>query len=310
MRKAEIKIALPQKQPQAANTHVEMNLAKKPPGAGLYLVATPIGHAQDITLRALNMLRQADYLFCEDTRVSGNLLRLHGISANKRLRNLHEHNEHEMALEIVKLIKQGKSIAYLSDAGLPLISDPGAFLVQQIVQHEMPVTSLPGANAALTALQLSGLPTDRFTFHGFLPAKAKARQEMLQKLATIPITQIFYEAPHRIEKSLTDMLAAFGPRQAVVARELTKLHEEVLRGSLDDLLRQIREKEKLRGEMVVVIAPAEKMQEAQQENDVDLMLREALKTMSARDAAFHVSSKTGLKRRAMYQRLVELDAKK
>lgn len=274
--------------------------------AGLYLVATPIGHAQDISLRALDVLDEADVIYCEDTRVSQKLFHMHGISFS-RLKAAHAHNEEQAATAIVADIKKGMSVAYVSDAGLPLISDPGHVIVEKVLAEELPLTSIPGANAALTALQLSGLPAQPFYFVGFLPPKEKARGDALEALAKIPATLVFYEAPHRFAESLSSMAEALGNRRAAYARELTKLHEEVVRGHLPELAKSLSGKADVKGEIVVVVAPPE--EEVLDEKDIDAQLKAALKTLSPRDAAFDVAARTGLSKRALYQRILGLQKK-
>lgn len=272
----------------------------------LYLVATPIGNASDITLRALAVLDAADAIFCEDTRVTQKLLAMHGITG-KKLIAAHDHNEDAAAPKIAARIKDGEAVAYASDAGLPLISDPGARIVKTLLDEGLSITSLPGANAALTALQLSGLPATSFYFAGFLPVKTNARRDALAALAAIPATLIFYEAPHRLKESLADMLAVFGARPAVYARELTKRFEDIQRGALDTLCARAEEAEKIRGECVILVGAAQPGDTIKAPQDkVDAMLRDALKTLSPRDAAFDVATKTGLKKRDVYQRILEM----
>lgn len=271
---------------------------------GLYLVATPIGHAQDITLRALDVLEAADVIYCEDTRVSQKLFHLHGMTPS-RLKPAHDHNEDKAARAIIADIRAGKAVAYVSDAGLPLISDPGHIIVREVLAENLPLTSIPGANAALTALQLSGLPALPFYFGGFLPSRSKARRDALAALATLPATLVFYEAPHRLCESLADMKAVLGDRAAAYARELTKMYEDVVRGRFSSLLAYLEEMEKVKGEIVIVVGPPEKEQ-GPAGDDVDALLRRALETMSPRDAAFDVAARTGLARRDLYQRILAL----
>jgi 16S rRNA (cytidine1402-2'-O)-methyltransferase len=273
---------------------------------GLYLVATPIGHAQDITLRALEVLEEVDAIYCEDTRTSQKLFHLHGI-AHSRLKSAHDHNEERAGAAIAAEIQSGKSVAYVSDAGLPLISDPGHGLVQQVLDAGLPVTSIPGANAALTALQLSGLPPLPFYFAGFLPPKSKARLDALRELSPLNATLVFYEAPHRLAECLADMLDALGNRPASYARELTKLHEEVQRGPLQDLMHTLEKKGEVRGEIVICVGPPEKKAARPAMDDrIDALLLDALKTLSPRDAAFDIAARTGLARRDLYNRILAL----
>ena len=227
-----------------------------PLAPGLYLVATPIGNLGDITLRALEVLRAVDRIACEDTRQTQKLLNHYGIE--KPTISCHEHNERERAAEFVEAIQAGKAIAVVSDAGMPGISDPGGVLAAAAIAAGVPVIPIPGANAALSALIASGLPTGQFTFLGFLPEKAGARRTFLEDLAaqprTAPQTVIFYEAPHRILETLSDLESVFGPGlHAVLARELTKLHEEFLRGTVAEIRQNLAARDRIRGEFVLLI---------------------------------------------------------
>ncbi len=223
---------------------------------GLYLVATPIGNLGDITLRALEVLKQADRIACEDTRQTQKLLNHFGITTPSI--SYHEHNERQRAAELIEALKTGARIAVVSDAGMPGISDPGSVLVREAIAAGVPVFPIPGANAALSALVASGLPADEFHFMGFLPEKAGARRTRLEDLAAQPRetaqTLIFYEAPHRVADTLADLEAVFGPALPIAAaRELTKLHEEFLRGSVSEVRRQLAERDRIRGEFVLLI---------------------------------------------------------
>lgn len=279
---------------------------KKNAVGSLTLVATPIGNSADIALRALETFRNADIIFCEDTRQTQKLLMMHGITG-KKLAAAHEHNEAFAATKILAEINAGKSVAYASDAGLPLISDPGETIMQIMIEEGVSVTSVPGANAALTALQLSGLPALPFYFAGFLPPKTKARKDALKLLQSIPATLVFYEAPHRLAETLADMLHVLGDRAAAYARELTKMHEEIQRGTLSELANHTEKQERIRGECVIIIAPPSTATAQNDDADeTDKLLLTALKTLSPRDAAFDVAAKTGLQRRALYQRILEL----
>ncbi|MGD8192555.1 16S rRNA (cytidine(1402)-2'-O)-methyltransferase [Brevibacillus ginsengisoli] len=217
----------------------------------LYLVATPIGNLEDITVRSLNTLREADIIACEDTRQTRKLL--NHFQIEKRTISYHEHNKEASGQGILDLLAEGKKIALVSDAGLPAISDPGADLARDAIAAGFPVIPIPGANAALTALIASGLPTDRFIFCGFLPREKKERRNELDRLRRYPETLIFYEAPHRIDKTIEAMLEVLGDRQAVLARELTKRYEEFTRGQLSELLEWINSGE-VRGEFCMVVA--------------------------------------------------------
>ncbi len=217
----------------------------------LYLVATPIGNLEDITARALRVLAQASLIACEDTRHTRGLLNHFGIKT--KTISYHEHNEQERAAELVALLLSGASVAVVSDAGTPGINDPGFRLVRACVEQRVPIVPIPGASAFVAALVASGLPTDEFYFGGFLPARSTARRARLAQLKTFPATLIFYEAPHRIAATLADVREILGERAAVVARELTKLHEEFTRGSLSELAQRFSALQAARGEMVLLI---------------------------------------------------------
>jgi 16S rRNA (cytidine1402-2'-O)-methyltransferase len=227
-----------------------------PLAPGLYLVATPIGNLEDITLRALRVLKEADLIACEDTRQTQKLMNHFGITT--RTTSYHEHNELERAQELVRELEQGKCIAVVSDAGMPAISDPGFRLVSLAIQHGVPVIPIPGASAFLSALVASGFPTDSFAFNGFLPAKRGQRRQTLEKLRNSQRTQVFYEAPHRIVDALEDVVEVIGPqRQIVVAREVTKLYEEFLRGTAQEVLENLKVRNEVRGEITLLIGKAE-----------------------------------------------------
>ena len=227
----------------------------KPLAPGLYLVATPIGNLEDITLRALRVLRQADRIACEDTRQTQKLLNNFDIKTPTV--SYHMHNEGSRTEELLRELQAGARIAVVSDAGTPGIADPGGQIAAAAIAAGVDVFPVPGANAAVSALIASGLPTERFTFHGFLPAKAGARKTALEELARGGVTHVFYEAPHRIVETLADVAAVFGAAQPVaVARELTKLHEEFLRGPVGELQAQLAGRASVRGEIVLMFAPA------------------------------------------------------
>jgi 16S rRNA (cytidine1402-2'-O)-methyltransferase len=273
---------------------------------GLYLVATPIGNAQDITLRALDILKRADLVACEDTRVTGNLLSRHGIKA--RLAPYHDHNAERARPALLARLAGGEAVALVSDAGTPLLSDPGFKLVRACLDAGIAVTAAPGPSAAVAGLILSGLPTDRFFFGGFLPAKAEARTRALAGLAGVPATLVFFESAQRLAAALADMARVLGPRHAAVARELTKMFEEVRRGTLEELAARYRQEGPPKGEVVVVVAPPE-TEPAASDVDLDARLREALAGSSVRDAAAIVSEATGLPRRLVYSRALALGRK-
>ena len=217
----------------------------------LYLVATPIGNLADITHRALQILNDVDLIACEDTRHTHKLLQHYGI--NTKTVSYHEHNEQQRAAELIDDLKQGKDIAVVSDAGTPSISDPGFRLVRAAIENEVAVVPVPGPSALISALIAAGLPTDEFFFAGFLPARSNARRTRLGELRSVPGTLIFYEAPHRLSTALTDAFEILGEREAVVARELTKVHEELRRGRLSELAAHYANEENARGEIVVLI---------------------------------------------------------
>jgi 16S rRNA (cytidine1402-2'-O)-methyltransferase len=270
---------------------------------GLFIVATPIGNASDITLRALEILREVDVIACEDTRVSAKLLAIHGIST-RRL-PYHDHNADRMRPQILARLAAGERIALISDAGTPLISDPGYKLVRDAVAAGLRVHTAPGASAALAALVLSGLPSNRFLFAGFLDAKSAARRRELTELSQLRATLIFYESGPRLAASLADMEAILGDRPAAVARELTKLYEEVVRDGLAALARRYEADGPPKGEIVIVVGPPLDAPPAA-EADIDALLQEALGRASVRDAAAEVAARLGLPKREVYARAVAL----
>jgi 16S rRNA (cytidine1402-2'-O)-methyltransferase len=226
------------------------------PGPALYLVATPIGNLEDITLRALRVLREVDQIACEDTRQTQKLLNHYGITTHTI--SYHEHNEMTRAAELVKEMQEGASVALVTDAGMPGISDPGYRLISLAIRHHVPVVPIPGASAFLAALVASGLPTDSFRFSGFLPAKRGERRAALQAVRTSPRTQVFYEAPHRMIEALADVCEVLGnARHVVIAREVTKLHEEFLRGRAGEILEALKARDAVKGEITLLIAKAE-----------------------------------------------------
>jgi 16S rRNA (cytidine1402-2'-O)-methyltransferase len=223
---------------------------------GLYLVGTPIGNLEDITLRALRILKEADLIACEDTRQTQKLLNHYSITT--RTTSYHEHNEATRAAELVQELEKGSRIALVSDAGMPGISDPGFRLVSLAIQHEIPVVPIPGASAFLSAVVASGLPTDAFQFRGFLPAKRNARRVVLESIQQSAGTEIFYEAPHRLAETLEDIVEILGSdRKIVVAREVTKLHEEFLRGRAAEVQQKLNKRDAIKGEITLLIGKAE-----------------------------------------------------
>jgi 16S rRNA (cytidine1402-2'-O)-methyltransferase len=225
-------------------------------GPTLYLVATPIGNLEDITLRAIRLLKEVDVIACEDTRQTQKLLNHYGIAT--RTISYHEHNEMTRAAELVKEMQEGASVALVTDAGMPGISDPGFRLISLAIRHHLPVVPIPGASAFLAALVASGLPTDSFRFSGFLPAKRGERRAALEGIKDSPRTQVFYEAPHRIVEALSDVVETLGnDRHVVIAREVTKLHEEFLRGRAGEVLENLKSREGVKGEITLLIGKAE-----------------------------------------------------
>lgn len=273
---------------------------------GLHFVSTPIGSARDITLRALDVLAGADVLVAEDTRTLRHLMEIHGVALGGRpLIAYHDHSGEGTVTRLLALIGEGRSVAYASEAGTPLISDPGFELARAVAAEGLPMTAAPGACAAICALTLSGLPSDRFLFAGFPPAAQGARRKFLTDLAPVQATLIFYESPKRLRALLADMEVALGPdRAAVICRELTKRFEEVSRGPLADLSERFADRE-VKGEIVVlvdraapVVAGAETVEDA---------LKAALQTMSVKDAASFVSQTLGVPRKMVYRIALDLD---
>jgi 16S rRNA (cytidine1402-2'-O)-methyltransferase len=227
---------------------------------GLYVVATPIGNLEDITLRAVRVLKEADQIACEDTRQTQKLLNHYGISS--RTVSYHEHNELTRAPELVLDLEGGARVALVTDAGMPGISDPGFRLISLAIRHHIPVVPIPGASAFLAALVASGLPTDSFRFSGFLPAKVGQRRQVLESVKSSPRTQVFYEAPHRIKEAVADVVEMLGAeRPLVIAREVTKVHEEFLRGRAGDVLNTLNARGDIKGEITLLIGKAEEGQE-------------------------------------------------
>ena len=274
------------------------------PTGCLYLVATPIGNLEDITLRALRVLKEADLIACEDTRQTQKLLQHYDV--HKELVSYHEHNELTRAPELVIQLEEGAQVALVSDAGMPVVSDPGHRLVVLCLRHHIPVVPIPGPSAFVAALAASGLPTEEFLFVGFLPSRAGARRKKIEELRAEPRALVFYEAPHRLAEMLADAAEILGSRQAVVAREVTKIHEEFLRGSLAELRDAARVREP-RGEITLLIGPAE--EGAPQElPSVSLKQRvqqlEAEAGLDRKAALKQAARERGLGKREAYKRLL------
>lgn len=272
---------------------------------GLYLVPTPIGNLRDLTFRALDVLAGVDLIVCEDTRVTAKLLKAFGLKKSMRVYNDHATEKDRNA--IVKIIEEGESVALVSDAGTPLVPDPGFKLVRQIIAQGHMVTSLPGPSAILPALQLSGLPSDAFSFVGFLPARSGPRKAILEKWKDRTGTLICFETGPRLEESLKDIKKVMGDRPAAIARELTKLYEEVRRGRLSDLIEDVSQNGAPKGEIVLVIG--ENKTEEISEDTIEGQLKAALKTLSVRDAADMVAQATGKPKKTIYQLALKLSGK-
>jgi 16S rRNA (cytidine1402-2'-O)-methyltransferase len=273
---------------------------------GLHVVATPIGNLKDISFRALSTLAAADAVIAEDTRVTKTLLAHYGISTP--LVAYHEHNARVIRPHLIARLESGAALALVSDAGTPLVSDPGFRLVQEALDKGVHVTSVPGPSAVLAALVVAGLPTDRFFFEGFLPHKSGPRRARLAELAQVPGTLVFFESPRRLAETLADCAAVLGPRDAAIARELTKLFESVRRGPLDKLSQALAQEEPPRGEIVLLVAPPGEGAATATAADLDARLAEALESYSVKDAASVVSAATGQPRRQVYARALQLAA--
>ncbi len=276
-------------------------LSDKPLGPGLYIVSTPIGNLRDITLRALDTLAAADMVLCEDTRVTGKLVHAYGLK--QKLIRYDEHEAEQVRPRVLAALAEGAKVALVSDAGTPLVSDPGYRLVLAAVDAGYRVYPIPGASALLAGLAGAGLPTDRFLFAGFPPPKSAGRRALFETLKPIRATLIFYEGISRTADCLADMAAVFGDRRAVVARELTKLHETILRGPLPALAADPRLQDP-KGEIVILVAPGD--EEAASAQDADTALAEALTRMGPSDAASEVAKALGLNRRELYRRAIEM----
>ena len=260
------------------------------PGSALYVVATPIGNLEDITLRALRVLKEVDLIACEDTRQTQKLLSHYGIQT--RTVSYHEHNEMTKAAELVVDLESGAKIALVTDAGMPGISDPGFRLIALAIRHHVPVVPIPGASAFLAALVASGLPTDSFRFSGFLPAKAGQRRKLFESVRESPRTQVFYEAPHRVLETLADVVEVLGSdRHVVVAREVTKIHEEFLRGRAVEVLEQLKGRGDVKGEITLLIAKGEGSELRAASSEVSVGQR--VKQIMSEE---HVDEKTALKK--------------
>ncbi len=284
--------------------------AAEPRGC-LYIVGTPIGNLEDITLRALRILKEVDVIACEDTRHTQKLLNHYNIE--KKLVSYHEHNEMTRSPELLIQLEQGAKVALVSDAGMPLISDPGYRLVTLCVRHKIPIVPIPGPSAMLAALTAAGLPNEEFVFFGFLPARSGERRRMLERLRIEERTIIFYEAPHRVAESIADLLDILGDRPACIAREVTKLHEEFLRGKLSQIAESLVERP-ARGEITLLVGPPEQsgisgqVDSTQSLSDrVEELIRQA--KLDRKDALKLAAKERGITRRAAYDQLIDSKAK-
>ncbi len=277
--------------------------------AGLYLVATPIGTAADITVRALDILTNADMLAAEDTRNTLKLMDIHGVKLNGRpILSYHDHNGAAQRPRLMRAIEEGKSVAYVSDAGTPLIADPGYQLAAEAITRGLAVTSAPGASALLAALCVAGLPTDRFMFAGFPPVKSVAKEKFLREFENVPATLVFYESPRRVAACLAVMQRVYGAhRKVAVCRELTKKFEEVRRATLGELADQYANEPAPKGEVVIVLGPP--LETAASPADIDAALLDALQNASLKDAAREVAEMLKLPRKQLYARALELSGK-
>jgi 16S rRNA (cytidine1402-2'-O)-methyltransferase len=275
------------------------------PTGTLYIVSTPIGNLEDITLRAIRVLKEADIVAAEDTRHSRHLLDRYRIGT--QLTSYHDHNKEEKAPVLVARLLEGKSVALVSDAGTPGISDPGYFLINLAIDRDIPVVPIPGATAAIAALSVSGMPTDRFVFEGFLPPKHLARLKRLQELSREERTLVFYEAPHKIIRAIEDMLEVFGNRRVVITRELTKIHEEMIRGTLSEGLKRLQEGT-IKGEFTVIVHGATKNPKKQ-----DIDIAEYLKNLilhrglSRKEAVSAAAEELGMPKKDVYKESLKIE---
>jgi len=286
-----------------------MNFQTKPLTAGLYFVATPIGSARDMTLRGLDILANADLIAAEDTRTARKLMDIHGVPLGKRqVVAYHDHSGEKPTQRLVDAVRSGKAVAYVSEAGTPLVADPGYELGAAMIAADLPVTSAPGASAVLAALTVSGMATDRFAFIGFLPTSASQRETEIAALRDVAMTLVFYESPKRVRQMLIDLGHVLGAgRQAVVCRELTKKFEETTRGTLAELADAFADRT-VKGEIVVLVSRSDG--DVVEDTDVQAALADALQTMRVKDAATMVAGALGLPRRQVYQMALGLAKEK
>ena len=276
--------------------------------SGLHILATPIGTANDITIRALNILRDADILVAEDTRVLRKLMEIHGINLNgRKILSYHDHNGELQRPKLIALIKEGKVLAYASDAGTPLIADPGFSLTKLAIQNNIRVHAAPGASALLTALCLAGLPTDNFFFGGFLGSKSSQRIKNLQKIQNLDATIVYYESPKRTLSTLKDISKIFGNDRLIsVCREMTKKFEEVIRGTVDQVIDEIKSRHSFKGEVVIVLGPPTKKEISDEE--IYSALQIALQEYRIKDAATQISEQFGVPKKRSYEMALRIKA--
>lgn len=268
----------------------------------LYLIPTPIGNLDDITLRALNTLKEVDIVFAEDTRETFNLLKYYNI--NKKIESCHKYSEMKNKEKILKILKEGKTIGFVSDRGTPLISDPGNFVVNEVIKENIPVIALPGATALIPALNMSGLDNERFLFYGFLNNKKNAAKKELNKLKDVECTMIFYESPRRLKTTLELMLEAFGNRKISIVREISKLHEEIIRDSIENVTKIIDD---IKGEIVIVVEKKKNNKlETISTNYIELVKEMQEEGYSKKDAIKEVSLKYNISKNKLYEECKEL----
>lgn len=273
---------------------------------GLHVVATPIGHLGDVTLKALSVLARADLVLCEDTRVTRRLLERYHLTP--RLLSYHDHNAAQRRPRVLARLAAGEAVALVSDAGTPLVSDPGYRLVRAALEAEIAVHAVPGPSAVLAALTVSGLPTDRFWFEGFLPGRAAARRKRIAALAGLEGTLVAFESPRRAPRALADLAELLGPRDAALARELTKVFEEIARGTLPELAARYAESGPPKGEVVLLVAPASGVETPREPADLDRRLADLTAAHGTKHAAARLAAETGLSRRDLYARALALAA--
>jgi 16S rRNA (cytidine1402-2'-O)-methyltransferase len=292
-------------------TDTELAGSSEPAPGTLYVVATPIGNLEDITRRATRILEQVDLIACEDTRHAAKLLHHYGISTPRE--SYHEHNESRRAPQLLDLLRAGRSVALISDAGTPLMSDPGFRLVSSCRDAGIPVVAIPGPSAVIAALSASGLPTDSFLFAGYLPPRRGARRNRLQELAPLRCTLVFYEAPHRLLAALEDMLAVLGPRRACLAREITKVHEDWQRGTLAEILESMASRERILGEITIVVdRGTESAAPRPTPDSIQDHIEQVISAgcLSSKEALKEVARRRGITRRNAYRQLLEEKARR